>query len=129
MRWNADLKSGDAAKVAAHYAPDGLLMTPGAPPAVKTAAIRDMLNTAIGQPGFSLSFASDHVDVSASGDVAVARGAYRKTSQDGKTGAPVTEIGSYVTVYKPQPDGAWKAVLDINTPTAATPTPQGDTTP
>ena len=39
------------------------------------------------------------------------------TVTDGATKKPVTLTGSYVTIYKKQPDGSWKAVEDIATPT------------
>ena len=78
------------------------------------------MGAAISQPGFSLSFASDHVDVAASGDLATSHGVYKQTLTDAKTGAQMIETGSYVTVYKPQPDRTWKAVWDINTPNSTT---------
>ena len=116
VHWNADYKSGDPAKIAAHYAPRATLMLAGAPTAVGTAAIETMLKQATGDPGFTLTFASDKVDVAASGDLAASRGTYKQTSTDPKTKTVVTETGTFVTVYKPRPDGAWKAIWDIATP-------------
>ena len=118
VRWNADWRSGDAARIAAHYAPNAVVMSPGAPPAVGTAAIQAAIVQAVAGPGFSLTFASDQVDVAASGDLATSHGAYRQTINDPKTGALVTQTGSYVTVYRPAPGGRWTATLDINTPDA-----------
>ena len=120
VHWNADYKSGDAAKIVAHYAPNAILMISGAPPAVGTAAIEGFDKQATGDPGFTLTFASDKVDVGASGDLAASRGTYKQTSTDPKTKAVVTETGTFVTVYKPRPDGAWKAIWDIATPGPAT---------
>lgn len=119
VHWNADYKSGDAAKVAAHYAPDGVVMSPGYAATVGTAAIKAANEQAFSDPKYGLSFSSDRVDVAASGDLAAAHGSYRETTTDPKTGAAVTAAGSYVTVYKPGADGVWKAVWDINTPGAA----------
>ena len=116
VRWNADYKSGDAARVAAHYAPDAVAMSPGAPAAVGAAAIRAADEQGFADPKYFLTFSSDKVDVAASGDLAVARGSYRRTTTDPGTGAAVTAAGSYVTVYKPGADGVWKAVWDIDTP-------------
>jgi hypothetical protein len=36
------------------------------------------------------------------------------TMTNPKTKKPVTEKGKYVTVYKKQADGTWKAIEDIN---------------
>jgi ketosteroid isomerase-like protein len=85
---------------------------------VGTAAIKAGLEQALSDKAFTLTFASDKVDVSAAGDMAAARGSYTETATDPKSKAVVTGKGSYVTVYKPQPDGVWKAVWDINTPGA-----------
>lgn len=116
VHWNTDWKSGDAGVVTSHYAPNATLMLPGAPTAAGSAAIRAAIQKAMDDKGFTLMFASDKVDVAASGDLAAARGTYTETSTDPTSKAIVTEKGNYVTVYKPQPDGAWKAVWDINTP-------------
>ncbi len=127
VHWNADYRSGDAGKVAAHYASTGVAMFPGALAAVGTAAIESTVKPAFSDPRFVLSFASDRVDVAASGDLAVAHGTYKVTATDPKTGAAATETGAYVNVYRPRADGAWKAVLAINTPGA--PAPETTTKP
>jgi ketosteroid isomerase-like protein len=121
VHWNNDWKSGDAAKVAAHYAPTATLMVPGLAPMVGAPAIKAGIAGALEDKAFSLTFASDKVDVAKSGDLAATRGTFTQTATDPATKAPVTTRGTYVTVYKPQAGGAWKAVWDINTP--GTPAP------
>jgi len=118
VHWNADWKSGDAARLAAHFAPDAVVMSSGSPPLVGTAAIQSAASQLIEQPGFRFAFASDRVDVAASGDLAATHGSYSMTTADPKTGDPVTEAGSYVTVYKPGANGVWRAVWDITAPGA-----------
>ncbi len=125
VHWNADWKSGDANKVAAHYALGAVVIVPGGSPATGPAIVAG-IQAALNDPGFALTFASDKVEVSASGDLAVTHGAYSQTDTNPNTKAPVTTTGSFITVYKPQPDGSWKAVWDITTPGApapAAPTP------
>jgi uncharacterized protein (TIGR02246 family) len=118
VHWNNDWKSGDPGKVAAHYAPTATVMAPGLAPMIGPQAIRAGVAEALEDKAFTLTFASDKVDVARSGDLAAARGTFTQTVTDPKTGAVVTSKGSYVTVYKPQAGGAWKAVWDINTPGA-----------
>lgn len=113
--WNDDWKSGDPAKVAAHYAPDAVVMGPGNAAAGAPAVLRG-IQQAYQVPGFGLSFTSEAVTVAASGDMAASRGTYRMTMINPKTGARETQTGSYVTLWKPQKDGSWKAEWDINTP-------------
>jgi uncharacterized protein (TIGR02246 family) len=117
VHWNADYRSGDAGKVVAHYAPDAIAMYPGYPVAIGKAAIKAANERAFTDPKYGLTFSSDRVRVAASGDLAVAHGAYKETTTDPKTGSPVTTAGSYVTVYKPDASGVWRVVWDINTAT------------
>jgi ketosteroid isomerase-like protein len=121
IHWNADYKSGDAARVAAHYAPDAVAMNAGYPATVGVAAITKLNEQAFTDAKYALTFSSDRVEVAASGDLAVSHGSYKVTTTDPKTGQPVTATGSYVTVYKPDAAGVWKAVWDINAPSAAAP--------
>jgi len=121
VHWNADLRSGDPAKVAAHYAPGAILMVPGVAPMVGQPAIKAGFAHSMDDPGFALTFVSDKVDVAASGDIAASRGSFAITASDPKTKALTTTKGAFVTVYKPQADGTWKAIWDINTPNAEPP--------
>ena len=116
VQWNADYKAGDPGKVVTHFAPDAIVMFPGQGPATGLEAIRAGIAKAMDDPGFSLTFNSDKVDVAASGDLAVSRGAFTYKSTDPASKQASSTTGSFVTVYKPQPDGSWKAVWDITTP-------------
>jgi len=125
VHWNADWQARDDAKVASHYGPRAILMIANTPVTTGAAAIQASVKQALADPGFSLAFSSDKVDVGASGDLAAARGTYKLTATDPKTKAVVTETGAYVTVYKPQTDGTWKAIWDITAP--GPPASVGDT--
>ena len=116
VHWNADWKSGDAGKLTAHFAPKATVMMPGAAPIQGQAAIKDVVQQAMDDPAFTFIFASEKVDVAGSGDLAVSRGAFTETSTDPKTKTVITTKGSFVTVYKPGPDGVWRATWDIATP-------------
>jgi ketosteroid isomerase-like protein len=72
---------------------------------------------------FTVTFASDKVEVAKSGDIGYSQGSYTATTTDRKTKKVLTEKGKYVTVYKKQADGKWKAVADIWNQDA-TPRPQ-----
>jgi uncharacterized protein (TIGR02246 family) len=116
---NNNWKSGDPDKVTAFFAPDATIMVAGAPPAVGAAAIKTAVQALMNDPAFSLTFSSDRVYVAASGDLAAAHGTYRQTATDPASKAVVTQTGSYVTVFRPRPDGAWKGVWDIVAPSAS----------
>lgn len=119
VHWNADWKSGDAARVAAHFAPGALYSIADEAPMAGTAAITAGMQQAMDDKGFSLAFASDKVIVAASGDLAVARGGYVVTATDPNTGSVVTQKGTFVTVYRPQPRDGWKAVWEVTAPAAS----------
>ena len=115
VQWNLDWKSGDAGKVTAHYAAEATVMDPGAAPAKGVEAIRASVQKAMDDPGFTVTFSSDKVDVASAGDIAVSRGTFRLTATDPATKTVQPAAGTFVTVYRPQPDGSWKATWDIAT--------------
>ena len=64
-------------------------------------------------PGPGLSFTAVRVEVARSGALAWEHGTYEFATSD-KEGTTTIERGTYVTVWKKQPDGAWKVVGDIH---------------
>ncbi len=105
--------SRDVEKFTAFYANDASLFMPGAPVINGKAAIEAALKPMLADKNFSLTFASDKVDVAKSSDLAYSQGAYTMTMTAPKTKKVLTEKGKYVTVFKKQADGSWKAVADI----------------
>jgi ketosteroid isomerase-like protein len=110
-KWNDQFKSKDLEGLLSHYADGAYFVAPGAPPANGTTEIRKLYSDALTDHYFEVSFASDKVD--ASGDFAYARGHFNEKYQDRKSLKVVSDSGSYLTVYKKQPDGTWKAIEDI----------------
>lgn len=55
------------------------------------------------------------VHVSSSADLGYSIGEYERIGKDA-SGNPATAIGNYVSIWRKQPDGKWKVVLDIGTP-------------
>ena len=113
-QWNADFKAKDVDKLAAHYTADAVLMSPGAPAASTDDARKALIKAITADPAGSLSFQATSVEVSKSGDIAATRGTYTMTMTDPSTKKAINDHGSYVTVYKKQADGSWKAFSDIN---------------
>jgi uncharacterized protein (TIGR02246 family) len=112
-KWNDQFKAKDQEALLAHYADDAFFVAPGAPAANGSTEIAKAYAQGLADHYFSLSFQSDKVDVAASGDLAYSRGHFTESHQDPKSHQIVTESGSYLTVYKKQPDGSWKAVEDF----------------
>jgi len=108
------LNDKDAAAVVSNYTADAVLMTPGMAPMKGQESMTAGLKALVADPNFKIDFASDRVEVSDSGDMAATRGNYTLTVSDPSTKQPINDKGSYVTVFRKQKEGAWKAVLDIN---------------
>jgi len=122
-QWNRDFIAKDSAKLTAHYAADAVLMAPGMASSSGHDAISKTLTEMLSDPALTLKFQSSKVEVAKSGDVAYTQGDYTMDMTDPKTKQVIHDHGSYVTTYRKQPDGSWKAVADIATSEVPPPTP------
>ena len=120
--WVQAFASKDADKIAAFYSGDASVLITDSPIITGIPAITAALKPMIADKNFSITFASDKVDVAKSGDIAYSLGTYTMTSTAPKGKKAVTEKGKYVTVFKKQGDGSWKTAADIiNADAPATP--------
>ena len=62
------------------------------------------------EPDYTLMWEPEFAE--ASGDLGYTHGTYRRESVDAN-GNPVVETGRYVTVWRREEDGTWKAIIDI----------------
>jgi ketosteroid isomerase-like protein len=88
------------------------LFVPNAPIATGREDIHKTWARLFAVPGFALAPRTAKIEVARSGDLAYAQGTYEFTANDAK-GAPATDRGKFVVVWKKQADGSWKAVADI----------------
>jgi len=70
----------------------------------------------------TLSWKPFHADVAASGDLGYTLGTYELRATD-ETGKAKVSHGKYCSVWKKQPDGKWKWVVDVGT---SSPEPKGN---
>lgn len=104
----------DTDRIAAHYTDDGNVMIPNSPMMTGKDAIGKALKEAMADPNWSLALQPVQVEVSRSGDLGYTRGTYMLTATDPASKKAVTEKGRFVTIFRKQADGSWKAVQDIN---------------
>ena len=104
-----------------HYAEDAALANPGAPLAAASDSRRAAITQFLSDPNLKISFASDRVQVAKSGDIAYTRGHFTMQGTDPATKQPRSDAGNYLTVWKKQADGSWKAVEDFVVPGAPAP--------
>lgn len=110
--WSRDMASKDIDKMASYWAEDAAVMMPNEPLLNGREKAKETLKTMVADPNFALSFQPTHAEASKGGDFVYTIGTYSMTVSD-KDKKPVTDKGKYLTVYKKQADGSWKAVADM----------------
>jgi len=116
-RWLATAKTRDAAKVVPFWTDDAVLLFPDMPPVIGRRALTDYVANSFKDPDFTITFGTDTIVVSSSGDMAYEIGRDTITYNDGSK--RVTTMNNGVVVWRKQPDGQWKAAVDIGTPAPA----------
>jgi uncharacterized protein (TIGR02246 family) len=109
--WSKDIGAKNLEKWVSYYAEDGSLLLPNSPPVTGRENIRAALEARVADPNFSLTFRPTRIE--ASEELAYTQGVYAITRTDPRTREAVSDQGKYVTVYKKQADGSWKAVQDM----------------
>ena len=111
--WNQAFHAKNLDALVQPYASDAVFVLPGLPAQVGTSAIRNVYVEALKDPNFDLTLTSDRMEVAQSGDMAFSQGHFTMKGTDPKTKQPTTTmIGPYLTVFKKQADGSWKAIQD-----------------
>jgi uncharacterized protein (TIGR02246 family) len=103
----------DAGRIAAHYTDDGNVMVPNSPMMTGKGAIGAAMKEALTDPNWSLALQPVQVEVSRGGDLGYTRGTYVLTATDPASRKAVTEKGRFVTIFRKEADGQWKAVQHI----------------
>lgn len=110
--WSKAMAAKDIERVMSYYAEDGTLFPSNAALAMGKPAIRVAWTSLMATPGFAMNWAPMKVEVAKAGDLGYSFGTYSLNMTDPQ-GKPVNDRGKYVVVWKKQPDGNWKAVVDI----------------
>jgi len=110
--WSQAAQSRDVDRVLSFWSDDATVFPPGRPAVVGKPAIREFVLESFRTPGFGISWKTNDVVVSRSGDLAYGTGTNRVifTGSDGKQ---VTVEGKAVAVWRRDPEGDWKCIIDI----------------
>ena len=100
---------GDVHTCAAYYAEDAALFLPDRPTTKGRAAIEGLLGDYVAKGAKLASI--EPVEMRSSGDLGYCVGGYRFDIAAGQAPAEA-ETGRFATVFRRQPDGSWKAVID-----------------
>jgi uncharacterized protein (TIGR02246 family) len=109
--WKA-MTAKDVEAFVSFYAEDASLLPPNALMVTGKESVRKWASETMATPGLVGSWQTTKVEVSRAGDLAYSTDTYEVTANDAK-GRPVTDRGKEVIVWKKQPDGRWKTLVDI----------------
>jgi ketosteroid isomerase-like protein len=110
--WAKVAAAKDLEKTLSYYADDASMFPPNLPIVTGPDARRKMWTTLFSPAELAFSNAATKVEVAKSGDLAYEIGTFQESFKDDK-GNPVKLVGKYVVVWKKQPGGQWKAIIDI----------------
>jgi ketosteroid isomerase-like protein len=122
----ADLASAgkDIDRIVSYWSDDAVVIPQGQPTVEGKAAIRAFVATSLQTPGFTIHWVSDKVTFSPDGKLAYLRSTNEMTVP-GPTGTSITVPGRGISIWRLEPDGQWRCVVDIwNDPPGASPAGQ-----
>jgi uncharacterized protein (TIGR02246 family) len=123
-QWSATAAKNDLEGTVAFYADDAVLLPPNAPMARDRKSIRESWAGLLG-PNTAVAWKVSRVEVAKSGELGYLYGTYSLAIQDPKGGAPVSDTGKLVEIWKKQADGKWKCIVDTyNSDLPAAPAPE-----
>jgi uncharacterized protein (TIGR02246 family) len=111
--WSKAAQARDLDKFISYYSEDAVLLVDKGAMVKGKNSIRMAWKDALAPTAPTLTFASSAVEVARSGDIAYEYGTGEFTTA-GKKGKPTVEKAKYLTVWKKQADGSWKAAVDID---------------
>ncbi len=117
---DAALAGKDLDKIVSYWTDDALVVPQGQPILEGKAAVHAYVDASLKIPGFKIHWVSEKVAFSPDGKLAYMRGTNEMTVP-GPKGMAMTLYGRGVTVWRVDPDGQWRCVVDIwnDPPTAA----------
>jgi ketosteroid isomerase-like protein len=110
--WAKVAAAKDLEKTLSYYTDDASMFPPNAPVVTGPEARRKMWTALLAPAELVFSNAATKVEVARSGDIAYETGTFSESFKDHE-GQPVKAEGKYVVVWKKQPTGQWKALVDI----------------
>ena len=110
-QWSATAGRNDLDGTVAFYADNAVLLPPNAPIATDKKSIRESWAGLLG-PHTSVSWKWSKVEVAQSGELGYIYGSYKVAVGVSSDGSPVNDTGKFLEVWKRQPNGRWKCIVD-----------------
>ncbi len=113
--WVYDLRTKQLEPILKFYAPDAVFLQPTGERIAGSAALRKLFQTIMATFNSDLTLHSQNLETS--GDLAYDSGDFQETLTTIATGAKITAKGSYLIIFKRQPNGSWQIVQHVWTGT------------
>jgi len=113
--WVQDLRTKQLEPILKFYAADAVFLQPTGERITGSAALRSLFQTIMATFNSDLTLHSQNLETS--GDLAYDSGDFEETLTTIATGAKIMAKGSYVMIFKRQPNGSWQIVQQVWTGT------------
>ena len=102
----------DVEGMISYWTEDAIVIPPGLPAVVGKAALREYVESSMKIPGFGITWTSTDVTFSPDGNLAYMMNT-NEVRMNAADGTPATTAGRAVTIWRREPDGEWRCVVDI----------------
>jgi ketosteroid isomerase-like protein len=109
--WAKAATTSDVERILSYWADDAIVLEPDQTAHIGKAAIRQMIQTSMKIPKFSITWSPESAVISKGGDMGYLIEHNRVSFAD-STGKVHTQFGKAVTIWRKDPSGAWKCVVD-----------------
>jgi ketosteroid isomerase-like protein len=109
--WVQDLRTKQLEPILKFYAPDAVFLQPSGERITGSTALRTLFQTIMATFNSDLTLHSQNLETS--GDLAYDSGEFQETLITIATGAKITAKGSYIIIFKRQPNGSWQIVQHV----------------
>jgi ketosteroid isomerase-like protein len=106
--WVQDLHTKQLEPILKFYAPDAVFLQPTGERITGSAALRTLFQNIMAKFTSELTLHSQNLETS--GVLAYDSGDFQETLTTIATGAKITSKGSYIIIYKRQPNGTWQII-------------------
>ena len=113
--WVQDLRTKQLEPILKFYAPDAVFLQPTGERITGSAALLTLFQTIMATFNSDLALHSQNLETS--GDLAYDSGDFQETLTTVATGAKISAKGSYIIIFRRQPNGSWQIVQHVWTGT------------
>jgi ketosteroid isomerase-like protein len=106
--WVQDLRTKQLEPILKFYAADAAFLLPSGERIAGSAALRNLFQNIMATFNSDLTLHSQNLETS--GDLAYDSGDFQENLTTIATGSTITSKGSYIIIYKRQPDGSWQII-------------------